>query len=81
MPDTTRQVYTKRVNPEKPIPAEASKVHGIYDQDVVNEPTFKQIAPEIYQFIGNADLAGYNSNKFDIPMLEMSFFVQKLNLK
>ncbi len=73
MPDTTRQVYTKRVNPEKPIPAEASKVHGIYDQDVANEPTFKQIATEIYQFIGNADLAGYNSNKFDIPMLVDEF--------
>ena len=69
MPDGSKQVYTKRINPEIPIPEFASKVHGIYNEDVENEATFKQLAPEIAAFIGNADLAGYNSNKFDIPVL------------
>ena len=73
MPDGSKQVKTKRVNPGKPIPADASKVHGIYDKDVAHEPLFKEIANEILQFIGNADLAGYNSNKFDIPMLVDEF--------
>ena len=72
-PDGSKQVYTKRMNPEIPIPAGASKVHGIYDADVANEPTFRQLAPEIAAFIGNADLAGYNSNKFDVPMLVDEF--------
>lgn len=61
--------FTKRVNPEMPIPIEASEVHGIYDFDVLNEKTWKEIAPEVVAFIGDADLAGYNSNRFDIPML------------
>ncbi len=73
MPDGEKLVYTKRVNPEMPIPEASSKVHGIYDKDIVNEPNFKQLAPEINQFIGNADLAGYNSNKFDVPMLVDEF--------
>lgn len=73
MPDGEKLIYTKRVNPEMPIPEASSKVHGIYDKDIVNEPNFKQLAPEINQFIGNADLAGYNSNKFDVPMLVDEF--------
>ncbi len=73
MPDDSRLMYTKRVNPEIPIPVVASKVHGIYDKDVENEPTFRQLAPDIAAFLGNADLAGYNSNKFDIPMLVDEF--------
>lgn len=73
MPDGTKQIKTKRVNPGKPIPADASKVHGIYDADVANEPLFKDLAHELLLFIGNADLAGYNSNRFDIPMLADEF--------
>lgn len=72
-PDGGRQVYTRRMNPEIPIPDFASKVHGIYDKDVEHEPTFRQLAPEIASFIGHADLAGYNSNKFDVPMLVNEF--------
>lgn len=79
MPDGSKPVLTRRVNPEIPIPAGASKVHGIYDQDVAHEPTFKQLAPEISTFIGNADLAGYNSNKFDIPMLVDEFLRVEIN--
>ncbi len=66
-------VFTKRINPEIPIPLFASQVHGIYDNDIANEPTFGQLALEIANFIGNADLAGYNSNKFDVPLLVDEF--------
>lgn len=68
-PNGEKETYTKRVNPEIPIPIEASEVHGIYDFDVLNEKIFKDIAPEVVAFIGESDLAGYNSNRFDIPML------------
>ncbi len=68
-PDGTRTDFLKRVNPETPIPKEVSEIHGIYDEDVKNEPTFKEILPELERFIEDADFAGYNSNKFDLPML------------
>src|SRR5436190_11169930 len=73
MPDNSTQTKTERINPGIPIPETVSKIHGIYDQDVAGSPTFKQLAPALLQFIGNADLAGYNSNKFDIPMLAEEF--------
>jgi DNA polymerase III subunit epsilon len=81
MPDGEKLIYTKRVNPEMPIPEASSKVHGIYDKDIANEPNFKQLAPEINQFIGNADLAGYNSNKFDVPMLVDEFIRVGVNFE
>ncbi len=73
MPDGTEQVKTLRINPEVPIPLEASLVHGIYDEDVAHEPTFKQVGEELARFLDDCDLAGYNSNKFDIPMLVEEF--------
>lgn len=73
MPDGTETVKTWRVNPTIPIPEGASKVHGIYDKDVADEPTFAQLGVEISQFIDNSDLAGYNSNKFDVPLLVEEF--------
>lgn len=73
MPDGTRQMKSKRVNPEMPIPESASKIHGIYDADVKDAPTFRQVAHEIANFINGADLAGYNSNKFDVPLLAEEF--------
>jgi DNA polymerase-3 subunit epsilon len=57
------------INPGIPISLEAMQVHGITPKDVANKPTFAQVAREIYDFFGDADLAGYNSNRFDIPML------------
>lgn len=72
-PDGHTERYTRRVNPEMPIPAQASAVHHIYDADVALEPTFKALAPEILKFIGNSDLAGYNSNHFDVPLLVEEF--------
>lgn len=68
-PDGKEEQYCQRVNPQMPIPAVVSEIHGIYDKDIVNEPTFDQIAETVVAFIGDADLAGYNSNKFDIPVL------------
>ncbi len=73
MPNGDQETYTKRMNPEIPIPVEASEIHGIYDLDVVNEKTLKDLAPEIIAFFGDADLAGYNSNRFDVPMLVEEF--------
>lgn len=73
MPDGSEEVKTWRVNPEMPIPLQTSLIHGIYDEDIANEPTFKVLAKDIADFIGDSDLAGYNSNKFDIPMLLEEF--------
>lgn len=61
------------INPGIPISEEAMQVHGILPKDVANKPTFQQVAKRIYDFIGNADLAGYNSNRFDVPMLMEEF--------
>ncbi len=57
------------VNPECPIPAEATAVHGITNEQVADAPTFKDLAPTIRDFIKDCDLAGYNSDRFDIPLL------------
>lgn len=73
MPNGEETVYTKRINPERPIPPESSFFHGIYDEDIKDAPTFKAIATELAAFIGDGDLAGYNSNKFDVPMLMEEF--------
>ena len=72
-PDGTEETKTWKVNPEMPIPLESSLVHGIYDEDVKNAPVFKAVADEIARFIDISDLAGYNSNRFDIPMLMEEF--------
>ena len=67
--DGSESEYLRRVNPEMPIPAEVSAIHGIFEADILDAPTFTEIAEEVVAFIGEADLAGYNSNKFDIPVL------------
>ena len=71
--DGQKQVKTRRINPEMPIPAEATAVHGITDEDVKNEPTFKQIAKSLAQFIEGCDFGGFNSNRFDLPVLVEEF--------
>lgn len=73
LPDKTKTVKHKLINPQMPIPAGSSAVHGITDEDVKNAPTFKEVANELKQFIDNADLSGYNSNRFDIPLLMEEF--------
>lgn len=72
-PDGTKIVKRKLINPEMSIPKSASDIHGITDEMVKDAPTFKAVANEIKQFIEGADLAGYNSNRFDIPMLNEEF--------
>ena len=72
-PDGTKLVKRKLINPLMPIPASSSAFHGITDEMVKDAPSFKQIANEIKQFIEGADLGGYNSNRFDIPMLLEEF--------
>ncbi len=64
---------THRVNPEMPIPVESSMIHGIYDEDVKDAPTFKNFAKSLAQFLEGCDLAGFNSNRFDVPMLVEEF--------
>jgi DNA polymerase-3 subunit epsilon len=71
--DGSKEVKRRLVNPEMRIPEQAIAVHGISNEMVKDAPTFKQLANEIAQFIKGCDLAGYNSNRFDIPMLAESF--------
>lgn len=72
-PNGTEQRMTRRINPEMPIPPQSTAVHGISDADVANCPTFKQIAKELVEIFVDADIAGYNSNKFDVPLLAEEF--------
>jgi DNA polymerase-3 subunit epsilon len=72
-PDGTQVIKRKLINPEMLIPKTASDIHGITDEMVKDAPTFKVVANEIKQFIEGSDLAGYNSNRFDIPMLNEEF--------
>ena len=65
--------FSMLINPGIPISQEAMEVHGITPKDVANKPTFQQVADKIHEFIGNADLAGYNSNRYDIPLLLEEF--------
>jgi DNA polymerase-3 subunit epsilon len=73
LPNGKQELKTRRVNPTIPIPAEATAVHGISDDDVKNEPTFKEMAKSLAQFLEGCDLAGFNSNKFDFPLLAEEF--------
>ena len=72
-PNGNEESKTMRINPTIPIPAEASAVHGIYDKDVADCPTFKQVAQNIANDMEGCDLAGFNSNRFDIPVLAEEF--------
>ena len=72
-PNGNEESKTLRINPEMPIPAESSAIHGIYDADVANCPTFKEVAKNIANDIEGCDLAGFNSNRFDIPVLAEEF--------
>lgn len=72
-PGGAKESKNFKLNPTIPIPLESSKIHGIYDKDVVNCPTFADMAAEFNHFLGGCDLAGYNSNKFDIPLLIEEF--------
>ena len=73
MPNGDQEVKTRRINPTIPISAEAQAVHGISNEDVKDCPTFRQIAKSLYQFMEGCDFGGFNSNRFDLPMLVEEF--------
>lgn len=72
-PNDEKLTFNQLINPTIPIPKEASDVHGITDEMVATEPTFKDLAKDIFELLDGCDLAGYNSNRFDIPLLIMEF--------
>lgn len=73
MPDGEEITKTRRINPEMPIPAEATAVHHITDEDVKDCPTFRQVAKSLAQFLEGCDFGGFNSNRFDLPVLVEEF--------
>lgn len=72
-PNGDEESKTKRINPEMPIPPQSTQIHGITDEDVKDAPTFKAIAKSLAAQLEGCDLAGYNSNRFDIPLLAEEF--------
>lgn len=72
-PDGTREVKTRRINPDMPIPEGSFAIHGISNEDVADEPKFAQVARSLKQWLEGCDLAGYNSNRFDVPLLVEEF--------
>ncbi|XOV94545.1 MAG: exonuclease domain-containing protein [Bacteroidota bacterium] len=73
MPDGSKEEKSRRINPTIPIPIEASLIHGIYDEDIKDEPTFKQIGKSLSDFLQGCDLAGFNILKYDVPLLVEEF--------
>lgn len=80
MPDGTQEIKTRRINPGMPISKESTAIHGISDEDVKDCPQFKAVAKSLAQYIDGCDLAGYNSNKFDIPMLMEEFLRANIDI-
>lgn len=78
-PSGERTELNQLINPEMIIPQEVIDIHGVSNELIQDKPTFSQFAPELIEFIGNADLAGYNSNKFDIPVLAEEFLRVGIN--
>jgi DNA polymerase-3 subunit epsilon len=73
-PDDREEIRTYLVNPGVPIPPEVTEIHGIKDEDVKDKPTFKELANEMNNFLKDCDFAGFNSNKFDFPLLVEEFY-------
>ncbi len=72
-PNGKEEVKTRRINPEMPIPPQSTAIHGITDEDVKDCPTFKQIAKSLVEILEGSDLAGFNSSRFDVPLLSEEF--------
>jgi DNA polymerase-3 subunit epsilon len=79
-PNGDEESKTRRINPGIPIPAQASEVHGIFDEDVKDAPPFKSIAKSLADQLEDCDLAGYNSNRFDIPLLAEEFLRAEVDI-
>ena len=73
-PEGHEELRTYRINPGMPIPPQATAVHGIADADVADKPTFKMLSDELNLFMQECDFGGFNSNKFDFPMLVEEFY-------
>lgn len=71
--DGSQKTLTERINPTVPIPKETSAIHGIYDEDVKDKPTFADLAGKLSKFLDNCDLAGFNCTNYDIPLLVEEF--------
>lgn len=80
LPEGKRDKFVKRINPGIPIPPEVTAIHGISDEDVKNSPTFKMIAHQLYEWMKGCDLGGYNSSKFDLPLLAEEFLRVGINV-
>jgi DNA polymerase III subunit epsilon len=80
LPDGSRDSFVKRVNPGMPIPPAVTAIHGISDADVKDAPQFKHIAHTLYEWIRGCDLGGYNSSKFDLPLLAEEFLRCDINV-
>jgi DNA polymerase-3 subunit epsilon len=80
-PDQSREIKTERLNPTIPIPHETSLIHGIYDKDVADAPTFKMVAKNLVKWLEGCDLGGFNVIKFDVPMLVEEFLRAEVNFE
>jgi DNA polymerase-3 subunit epsilon len=80
LPDGKQSEKLMLINPEMPIPAQSSAIHGIKDEDVKDAPTFKEVAKVLAKFVEGCDLAGFNSNRFDIPLLSEEFLRAEVDI-
>ena len=80
-PNQEKEVRTQRINPTVPIPIESSLIHGIYDKDVADAPTFKDVAKTLAKWLEGCDLAGFNVIRFDVPMLVEEFLRVDVNFE
>ncbi|MCA9402023.1 MAG: 3'-5' exonuclease [Candidatus Omnitrophica bacterium] len=69
-PDGSKETYEKKINPQMPIPAKVQELTGISDEDVKDAPVFREIAQQVFDFIADADVGGFNVERFDLPLLE-----------
>ena len=80
-PNLEKEVRTQRIKPTIPIPVESSLIHGIYDKDIVDAPTFKEVAKSLVKWLEGCDLGGFNVIKFDVPMLVEEFLRVDVNFE
>jgi len=80
-PGNDREIKTSRLNPEMPIPKESSLIHGIFDEDIKDAPTFKTVARNLAKWLEGCDLGGFNLIKFDIPILVEEFLRAEVNFE
>ena len=81
LPDGTVEKKSMRINPGMHIPAETSMIHGIFDEDVKDAPSFKQVAKDLAKFLEGCDLSGFNIIRFDVPMLVEEFLRADVNFE